>query len=724
MIAERDRLVTDLAAVIRILDAHDDVLDDFDVAPIREVAHELVPESDELLEENRLLRLGIVGQMKAGKSTLLNLLLFDGGEVLPRAATPMTAALTHIVQSQDVDDHHAEIDVQYYRPEEWEQIRKYAAKYREELAAGGTPGEFLRAFHEHLAMAESLGCGVPDDMDRTAKTITVPIDDLNEHLRSVVGAHGNLTPFVKSVTIRCGSGFPDLDTVDTPGLNDPIVSRDRTTRKLLDKCDAVLLLSYAGSFLDSTDIELFQGSLSDRGVGRCVLIGSKFDRAVIGEAPRHQGNLPRAVEAVEEELKEYAQTAMGRTRGDANHVAIDDGKVLFLSAMCAIHGTKPFAQWTNVERDAFEALREVFPDWIDDQENGSLNDDTKTNLVQWLGREADIRGILSDIRRRKDDILGDSMRKYIPMKRQHVVAKIDVISDDIKRKRMDLGTTNLDDIRRRKEAAKKTMGQIGDHVTKAWNELVVAQASGIRDRRRHCQKEVGDARDHVPEFVRVEKRTRREEKPSDLLSRLWRNFVGEDHVKLIPYEKVVLDRVSVRRAIDDVSSTIRSAIRDELHGLFGPEFVTNAKEKLKSAVAGALDEETEIGWSVGRSIDRAIDKIAARAKADIRKHGSEKIDADVDLSGAVGDVQSRVFTYLNAVGDEVDNRFDGAMSVLEHALESATSEDLLNVATGDLSTYLNDLERDIADRELKLQRYDHAIRELCEHRKQFAHSGP
>ena len=94
------------------------------------------------------------------------------------------------------------------------------------------------------------------------------------------------------------------------------------------------------------------------------------------------------------------------------------------------------------------------------------------------------------------------------------------------------------------------------------------------------------------------------------------------------------------------------------------------------------------------------------------------------MSGAVGDVQSRVFAYLNAVGDEVDNRFDGAMGVVEHALESATSEDLLNVATGDLSTYLNDLERDIADRELKLQRYDHAIRELCVHRKQFAHSGP
>ncbi len=716
--------MTDLAAVIKILDAHDDVVDDFDVAPIREVEHELVTESDKLLEKDRLLRLGIVGQMKAGKSTLLNLLLFDGREVLPRAATPMTAALTHIVQSQEVDDHHAKIDVQYYSPEEWQQIRRHAAKYREELAAGRTPGKFLKAFHDHLAMAESLGCGVPDDTDHPA-TLTVPIDDLNEHLRSVVGAHGDLTPFVKSVTIRCGSGFPDLDTIDTPGLNDPIVSRDRTTRKLLEKCDAVLLLSYAGQFLDNTDIELFQRSLSDRGVGRCVLIGSKFDSAVIDEAPSHQGNLPRAVEAVENELREHAQTAMGRTLGDANHVAIVDDNVLFLSAMCAIHGTKPFPQWTNAERDAFKALREVYPDWIDDQENGVLNEDTKTNLVQWLGREADIRRILSDIRRRKSEILHDSMRNFIPTKRKMIGVQVDALSDDLRGKRTDLDTTSLDEIHRRKEAARKTMGRIGDHATKAWNELVVAQASRIRERRRHCHKEVGDARDEVPELVRVEKRTRREEKPSGFLGlgRLFRSLVGDDHDKLVPYEKVVLDLVSLRRAIDDVSSTINSAIRDELNSLFGPEIVTKAKEELKSAVAGALDEETEIGWSVGRSIDRAIDRIAARAKADIRKHGSEKIDANVDLSGAVGDVQSRVFAYLNAIEYEVDKRFDGAMSVVEHALESAGSEDLLNVATGDLSTYLENLERDIADREFKLHRYDDAIQDLCKHRKQFAHNG-
>jgi tRNA U34 5-carboxymethylaminomethyl modifying GTPase MnmE/TrmE len=46
-------------------------------------------------EEGRNLRIAIVGQMKAGKSSFLNALLFPV-DVLPKAATPMTAALTRI----------------------------------------------------------------------------------------------------------------------------------------------------------------------------------------------------------------------------------------------------------------------------------------------------------------------------------------------------------------------------------------------------------------------------------------------------------------------------------------------------------------------------------------------------------------------------------------------------------------------------------------------------
>ena len=65
-------------------------------------AEETQQEIAEIENSNRLLQIGIVGRVKAGKSSLLNALLFDGKSVLPKAATPMTAALTIISYGEEL----------------------------------------------------------------------------------------------------------------------------------------------------------------------------------------------------------------------------------------------------------------------------------------------------------------------------------------------------------------------------------------------------------------------------------------------------------------------------------------------------------------------------------------------------------------------------------------------------------------------------------------------
>ena len=357
---ERDRLAGELSAVIRTADTYHEELQHVPgVAPLREIAQAIPAESDEMLEDGRLLRLGIVGQIKAGKSTLLNLLLFGGNEVLPRAATPMTAALTHIVRSDEVGADHAEIDVDYYSMEEWREIEDHARACRKEVDAGRSPGEFLRACSELVAMAEQRRIRITDHAG--TETESVSIDRLNERLRSLVGADGELTPLVRNVTIRCGSGIPDLDVVDTPGLNDPISSRVRATRKLLGKCDAVLLLSYAGQFMDSSDLELLTHTLPAEGISECVLIGSKFDSALIDVAHDHRGDLHAAAEDVERQLRDRIE----RMRDEDADVRVASERVLFTSALCATLGLKSCARWSAAERDGFVALHRWYPDWLD-----------------------------------------------------------------------------------------------------------------------------------------------------------------------------------------------------------------------------------------------------------------------------------------------------------------------------------------------------------------------
>ena len=67
-----------------------------------------------LLKESSFLQIGVVGQVKAGKSSFLNSLFFDGESVLPKASTPMTAGLTVLEYS---DRNYFEVE--YYAQEDW-----------------------------------------------------------------------------------------------------------------------------------------------------------------------------------------------------------------------------------------------------------------------------------------------------------------------------------------------------------------------------------------------------------------------------------------------------------------------------------------------------------------------------------------------------------------------------------------------------------------------------
>lgn len=119
---ERDHLRDSLAAVIHIIDKYSDVIEPISsVRQLQKIARSVAEDTKEMLQDARLLRLGILGQVNAGKSSLLNLLLFDGEEVLPKAATPMTASLTHIVKS-DRD----EIEIEYYSCRDWQQITDHS----------------------------------------------------------------------------------------------------------------------------------------------------------------------------------------------------------------------------------------------------------------------------------------------------------------------------------------------------------------------------------------------------------------------------------------------------------------------------------------------------------------------------------------------------------------------------------------------------------------------
>ncbi|PNE27213.1 hypothetical protein BHU11_02805 [Tannerella sp. oral taxon 808] len=231
--------------------------------------------------DNDVLTIGVIGQMKAGKSTFLNAFVFER-DVLPAATTPMTAALTVITYGPE-----EKIEVEFYTREEWEEQRLTAQR---ELTADSSEAEKskVQAAQELVEKSARIGSHLPELLG-TKRTDT--LDKLIEY----VGADGQFVSITKSVKIYYPKEYlKGVEIVDTPGFNDPIVSREERTKDFLRRADAVLLMLYAGRPFDATDREIVFKHLSQCGIGKVVIGINKYD------IPRENGE-------TESEIKEYVK---------------------------------------------------------------------------------------------------------------------------------------------------------------------------------------------------------------------------------------------------------------------------------------------------------------------------------------------------------------------------------------------------------------------------------
>lgn len=266
----------------------------------------------DVVDTNRTLKIGIVGGVKAGKSSFLNALLFRGRDILPKAATPMTAALTKISYSET-----PYAKIVFYEDKDWNAILQNAATFDERLETAIASekkrraekqksiytrklqnnmaavqedsldqytierlkkniDEEFRACKELAEMADTRGVAV-NTLLGSDKEIPLS-DNLEADLKEYVGAEGKYTPFVKYIELGMNEPMlKDLEIIDTPGLNDPIVSRSIVTKRFLKNCDAAFLMSFCGQFMSAQDVTFLLKALPQEGIGHVVLIGSKFD---------------------------------------------------------------------------------------------------------------------------------------------------------------------------------------------------------------------------------------------------------------------------------------------------------------------------------------------------------------------------------------------------------------------------------------------------------------
>lgn len=322
------------------------------IAALEEAQRDADARRDRLTLAEAPLSIGVMGQVKAGKSSFLNSLLFNGQALLPEAATPKTANLTRIRYADK-----PRFTAHFYSPEDWAKL--------EQQAASDSPDEATRAARELVASARASG----DDIDRLLAQghIEVQADDVDGllgQLNDYTGSDGRLTALVAETELAMPlEQLRGIEIVDTPGMNDPVVSRTHKTREYMALCDVVFFLSRSSQFLDETDQGLMSAQLPAKGIKRLILVGAQFDMAVLDDGFNRK-NFAACTSRLHERLSRYAVDLFGKLAQDREQQDKPEAAALLRSAGAPIFASthawqiahQPSEIWPSTVRHTHQEL--------------------------------------------------------------------------------------------------------------------------------------------------------------------------------------------------------------------------------------------------------------------------------------------------------------------------------------------------------------------------------
>lgn len=331
------------------------------------------------IEEEKL-TIGVIGQMKAGKSTFLNSFIF-GDTILPAASSPMTASLSYITYGPE-----KKLVAEFYTPDEWSELRMTASRTIDEGLEDSAEGSKIQAAKELVSKSTRIS--------QINKLLGTSKEDSFENLIQYVGAEGQFIAITKSVKLYLPLEYlKGVEIVDTPGFNDPIVSREVRTREFLKQADVALLLLYAGRAFDASDRDILFKDVRNCGAGK-VLIGiNKYDlNYANGESPQELADL------VEKNLRKAAF----ELQDEAIKTLLEETHPIPFSAGMALLARLPMAR---IERD--EVLRSDYKRYCETFEVSSQEALYKESLVANLNE-----AVRQVIERDKAEIL---LRKPVNM---------------------------------------------------------------------------------------------------------------------------------------------------------------------------------------------------------------------------------------------------------------------------------------------------------------------
>ncbi|WQU03631.1 dynamin-like GTPase family protein [Helicobacter pylori] len=495
----------------------------------------------EMQAEDRDLKVGIIGHVKAGKSSLLNALIFEGVEVLPKAATPMTASLTILKYAQNLS-----AEVEFYSPKDIleleneheryvrefnrivdEEVKKQKEKQslsnraKEGLNKVGNmlnrnknpeaaPKERVLSDEEIVKRAERIAkdtlkgdeklVSSHDQYEKIKKSGSLntetkdsriqanSLQELNQKLLQFVGANGKFMPCTKAVRISLNNpNLKDLEVIDTPGVNDPIASREERTKALLKDCDVVFIVSPSGQFLTESDMSLFDRVSNKEGLQEIYFVASQADSAVgsISVVEKSNQHLPTAFENAQKSLSSQLNNIMEKliqtypNQREIFEKAIKNGVILTSGVCFSMY--KDFnnqASWernqkTQEYHNALRNLRDAYPDAF------SSDDKSKESLLL-LSNMGAIKERLEKAAKEKEKIISQKLQDYTQSQANNLHSLIAQLLQDLEDEKKRVKNADISAIKEQIKTYQNLSGNIEMKFREVYEEFILHFINNIR----------------------------------------------------------------------------------------------------------------------------------------------------------------------------------------------------------------------------------------------------
>jgi predicted GTPase len=646
-------------------------------------------------EQEQKLSIGIIGQVKAGKSSFLNALLFNGKAILPEAATPKTANLTKVSFAEQYA-----LQVEYYTLKEWDDIQTFASISSDSSEA--KVAKELVAMVQTLPKDEVLRCLEVGSEHITADSL----DGLQGILNQYTGNDGSHTPLVKSTEITLPTDeLKGFEVVDTPGMNDPVASRTQKTREYMANCDVVFFLSRCSQFLDKADDELLRDQLPNKGVKRLVVVAGQFDSTIIDDGYDRSSlnetidNIKmRLLRQADKKAQQLAQSKHALTEQQQQMVAESLSNPIFASTFAYGYRHWSQSQWSKSMLHSFAELTELAEDeW-----------DYEFTPQDWekVANFEPIKLAFEQAKADRQSLLAEQQRSYLPDAYNAMLAQYESLENSIQKRIELIQTREVADIEKAQLACERRASSIA-------STLAYTLSQATNDAKQSAAELIAQLKHDQSYFSQLSTRqgSREESYSYSVSTSVWYNpFSWGSSRTVYSTRTVSYDYLNPNDAIEQVNQYGADSAR-QIVSLFGQIISPNAlKLKLKQALLKDLDTQSEeFDPSLFKSmLENFVTKLDLPIfdieLGDTTSLISNNFSGEVTSQSEMEALRSKLSQSLAMVLDKLKVEFESQFSLLINQLELA-GQGLSVDLTADLQQELAKVKLQIQDKENEVLNY-------------------